>query len=169
MAESTQVKTAGMATVLINDGTTPTPLAYTLIYEEGDLSYTDVRYESNVVHDRFAIAGETQGRQTPGELSMTLRFLQFANENNGSTIIDVIERTNAWSAAVSTGGSGYQSFLHKVTITIEGTDDGDAADHVIVFNKVKLDYSYAEGDPHNTLTIEGIIYEIGTRTGDGPA
>ena len=168
MAESSQVKTAGHGSVQILDASTPTPKSYTLSYEEGDLSITDVQTESNVVHDRFSIAGETAGRQQPGELSMTVRFRQFANTTPGEdTLIDVIERTNNWSAAVSTGGSGYESFLHKVVVTVEGTDFGDQADHVWTFGRVKLDYSYAEGDPSNSLTISGIIYSVGTRTGQG--
>ena len=168
MAESSQVKTAGHGTVQIYDGTTPTPKSYTLSYEEGDLSITDVRTESNVVHDRFAIAGETAGRQTPGELSMTVRFRQFANTTSSEdTLIDVIDRTNNWSAAVSTGGSGYESFLHKIVVTIEGTDLGDLSDHTWTFDRVKLDYSFAEGDPHDTLTITGIIYSTGVRPGQG--
>jgi hypothetical protein len=168
MAESSQVKTLGHGTVTIEDGTTPTAKSYTLTYEEGDLSITDVRYDSNVVHDRYDIAGETKGAQQPGEMSLTVKFRQFANTTSSEdTLIDVIDQTNNWSSAVSTGGSGYESFLHKVTVTVEGTDLGDQADHTWTFGKVKLDYSYQEGDPYSTVTVTGIIYSTGVRAGQG--
>lgn len=167
MAESTQVKTAGMATLKIYDGTTPTRKEYTVTLEMGDFAYTEPESGSVPVRSPFLIVGETTGQQEPGEVSFTVKFTQFANTTSSEdSLIDVIERTNNWSSAVSTGGAGFQSFMHGLEYTVEGTDFNDQSDHVLDLGKVRLSRAYQAGE-QDSVTITGVIYEVGTRTGQG--
>jgi hypothetical protein len=78
---------------------------------------------------------------------------------SATTIIDVIEWTNTWSAGVSVASDAFEQKLHKVTLTVAGTGGG-----TVVMNSVLLTYDFAEGDP-DSLTINGEIYGAISRTG----
>jgi hypothetical protein len=77
-------------------------------------------------------------------------------------IWDAVNKTGAFASAVSTI-SGSDAFGLKITVTIEGTNFGDSADHTIVMNGVHCSIDFAEGDP-NTFTINGTVYGSITAT-----
>jgi len=162
MAESTVVKVRKDGTITIYDGAT-TPLSYTVAYEDGDFQASWPKRESVLIKDRGTIAGERYGDQPVGSLSFTCHMREFTDAAS-ATIVDVIQREAIWVAATSTGGTGYESFMHKVTMTCEGTDFGDSADHVLLFGKVKLNWSFAEGDP-NKISVTGEVWAAPTKTG----
>lgn len=164
MAESTVVKVAKDGTITITDGT-GTPLTYTTSYEDGDFTFTDPKPERLVIRDRGTIAGLRTTNQQVGSLSFSVHMRNFANANSTTTLLDVINFTNNWSSAVSTGGTGYEPNLVNITFTVEGTDLGDAADHTVTFTKVHLEADFAEGDP-NKINVTGEVYGTVTRTGE---
>jgi hypothetical protein len=45
----------------------------------------------------------------------------------------------------------------KITLTIEGTNFGDVADHTIVMSGVHCTIDFSEGDP-NSFSISGTVY-----------
>jgi len=52
---------------------------------------------------------------------------------------------------------------YKATWTIEGTDLGDASDHVIVLNDVAITLDLGEGEP-NTVSMSFTVYGSITMT-----
>jgi hypothetical protein len=163
MAESTVVKVRRDGTITILDGA-GSPLSYTVAYENGDLSYAEDKAGRIVIRDRGTIVGLRAGDDPVQSLSFSVHLRAFAITATNATLIDVIQRTGAWVAATSTGGTGFEQFLVTVKITVEGTDQGDSADHVATFAKVLLTYDVKEGDP-DTLNVKGEIYGGITRTG----
>lgn len=163
MAESTVVKNFTDGTILIEDGTPVTALDYTVAYEAGDFSASSPRDERTVIRDRGAIAGLRNTNEQVGSISFSVHMRQFT-DGTDETIIDMIERTGAFSAAVSVGGAAYEPFLHKVTFTVEGTDHSDSADHVMICSLVHLDWEFSEGDP-NVINVTGELYARPTFTG----
>lgn len=163
MAESTVVKVRRDGTITILDGA-GSPLSYTVAYENGDLSYTEDKAGRIVIRDRGTIVGLRSGDDPVQSLSFSVHLRSLAITATNATLIDVIQRTGAWAAATSTGGTGYEPFLCTVKITIEGTDLGDGADHVATFAKVLLTYDMKEGDP-DVINVKGEIYGGITRTG----
>jgi hypothetical protein len=63
-----------------------------------------------------------------------------------------VNRSGAWAAAVSTLGANADLYTLQIVITIEGTNFGDAADHVLTMNSCRCSIDFAEGDP-NSFTI----------------
>ena len=163
MAVSNVVKVRKDGTITITDGT-GTPLSYTVDYEDGDFQLSQPKRSSTTIRDRGVIAGERQADQPEGTLSFSVHFREFTN-GSATTLMDVIEKTGNWSAAISTGGTGYESFMVDVAFTVEGTDHGDSADHVATASKVKLEWSsFQEGDP-DKISVTGTIYGGVTFTG----
>jgi hypothetical protein len=70
---------------------------------------------------------------------------------------DIIRRQGSYAAAVSTLGSSADVYTLKLTLTVEGTDFGDASDHTIVLNDCECSVDFAEGDP-NSFTINFTVY-----------
>ena len=162
MAESTVAKVRKDGIITINDGTA-TPYTYTVAYEDGDFQASWPKRDSIAIRDRGTIVGERYGDQALGTLSFTVHMREFTDAA-AATIIDVIDRLGTWAAYVTTGGTGYESFMHGVTMSCEGTDYGDSVDHTLVFSKVKLSWAFAEGDP-NKISVTGEVWAAPTKTG----
>jgi len=85
----------------------------------------------------------------------------------GSTephLIDFIEGTGSYSAAVSTDAGEFEGNVREVVFTLEKTDSGDNADQVVTFPKVRLEWDFAEGQP-NVINVTGVILADPTYTG----
>ena len=158
MADSTTVKVRKDGTILIQDGAAHT---YTVAYEDGDFQASWPKRDSMAIRDRGTIVGERQGDQALGSLSFTCHMREFTSVS--MTIIDVIDKVQGWSDATSTGGTGYESFMHKLTFTVDDIVSG-VADHVLIFGKVKLSWAFAEGDP-NKVSVTGEVWAAPTKTG----
>ena len=166
MAESSVVKSRIDGTITITDGTSGTPLSYTVDIEgDGNFTSTSGKAEHVVVYDRGAIVGrrKTNDGIVTGSFSVNMRQFTDGTED---TIIDVIENTGNWSAAVTTTGPEFdvEGETKTMTYTSEGTDHGDSADHVQTFERVVFDWDYAEGDL-NTINVNFEGYSRPTRTG----
>jgi len=155
MAATTVVKTVCDGTIVINDGTAVTPLTYTVVLEQGNLSFTEKRDTYTDIIDRCEVVGSRKSGTTPGSLSFSV-FLTALTGSAESHILDMINATGSYSAAVSTDAGEYEGSIREVVFTMEGTDHGDANDHTITFPKVRLEYDIAEGQP-NVVNVTGTI------------
>ena len=166
MAESDVVKTRRDATIRFFDATAVTPLDYTFTVEEGSYQYTPGSPDRIVVRDRHAIAGLRKGADPIGQISFSIHFREFTNAVADGTAIDFLEARGAYAARVSTASAAYEFNLFDVEYTVEGTDHGDAADHVQTVTRCFGDWDFAEGD----LDIVNVTVEVyGTHTETGPA
>ena len=163
MAETTVIKTKCDGTIVLSDGTSPSPLTYTVALEAGDLSVTPLRFAYTDLYDRCELVGSRKNGVEPGSISFSVHMRQFTGGTDG-TIIDLIEGTGAYAARVSTDSGEFEGNVLKVTYTSEGTDFGDSSDHTIAFPKCRLFWDFAEGEP-NTIDITGTVLAAPTITG----
>ena len=160
---STVIKTRCDGTVVISDGTSPTPLSLTVTLEPGDFSCQPLRKVYTDLMDRCQLVGSRATGVEPGSLSFSVHHTAFTDGSAG-TLIDLIEGSGSFSARVSTDAGEFEGNVLQVAYTAEGTDHGDSADHVITFPKVRLFWDFAEGEP-NTVNITGTILAAPTITG----
>ena len=153
MAESLVSKTLRDGTIKIKDAS---GLVYEVTIEQGNFTVTPNKAGRTVIFDRHVIAGLRKAQDPIGSLSFTVSMRQFTHATD-ATIIDVMDRSGAWAAAVSVGGAAYEQFLVNVEAIVAGLIHGDSGDHQLTFAKVFLDWSFSEGDP-NTINVTGEVY-----------
>ena len=164
MAISAVVKNFRDGTILIEDGT-GTPLAVTVQYEAGDFSITGLN-ESNTDATTYLDRGELGSVRKTNRTFPTFSFsahMTDLSDATNKTLWDVVNKTGAFAAAVSTGGTSSDVYMLKVTFTVEGTNFGDSADHVLVLNNCHLALDFSEGDP-NSFSLSGTVYGAITAT-----
>lgn len=165
MAESTIVKTKCDGSIKILDGTAVTPLEYDVAFEAGDLSITLPGKTINSFLDRGKF-GATPSLRWGDEQAITFSFTAYLRDVSDGTdelLPDfLLDTDGAQSTAVgswvSTLGANAEVTTYTVRFTIEGTDHGDAADHVIELSFCTLSGSISEGDP-STISIEGVSHQ----------
>ena len=158
MAVSSVVKNFRDGTILIEDGT-GTPLAVTVQYEAGDFSITGLN-QSNTEATTYLDRGELGSVRKTSRTFPTFSFSAHMTDLSDATdklLYDAVNKTGAFSAAVSTGGTASDVYMLKVTLTIEGSNFGDSADHVMIMNNCHLSLDFSEGDP-NSFSLNGTIY-----------
>jgi hypothetical protein len=165
MAHSTIVKNFGDGSITIEDGTTPTALDHTDNFEQGDLTITGLKAtqrETTAYESRGTLKSVRHtGRTYPtGSFSLMLADL---SDGTDETLVDILLKQGAFSSAVSTLDANAEVYTVKITLTIEGTDHGDSADHTIVMDDVECTVDIAEGDP-NTVTVNFTVYGSVTMT-----
>ncbi len=163
MAESTVVKTYRDGTILLEDGA-GTPLSYTCTYEQGNFTFADPKTNRTTVRDRGAIVGLRQGDAQTKTFSFSVHMREFTNAAADGTLIDFIDQAGKYAYFTSTAGSAYEQKLCKVTLTVEGTDFSDGADHTLVLNNCFLSWDFAEGET-NVINVAGEVYGTYTKTG----
>jgi hypothetical protein len=158
MAASTVIKNLNDGTITLEDGT-GSPVTLVVPFSVGDFSLDGLAATLNEV-----TAYETRGTlntvrhtaRTYPTLSFSMQVADYADGTDG-TVLDFVRFANSYSANVSTLGANADVKTVKVTLTVEGTDHGDAADHTIVLDDVHVTASSSEGDP-NTVSISGTVY-----------
>ena len=165
MPEPLTIKTKCDGTIVLSDGTTPAALTYTVTLEPGDFECTPLRFAYTDLMDRCAIVGSRKSGVEAGSLSFSVHFRDFTGGTDGS-IIDFIDGRGAYAARVSTDAGEFEGNVLQVQLTVEGTNLGDSADHVVTFPKVRLFWSFSEGEP-DTVSITGTI--LADPTFSGPA
>ncbi len=165
MALSTVIKTNRDGSLQGADGT-GTPLTANVTFENGDVTITGIASNLNEV-----VAIESRGRfntirhaaRTYPEITFSAKVADLSEATTG-VFQDLVLGTGAHSARVSTLGSSRQEITLDLTLTIEGTDHGDAADQTIVLNDVFITFDFAESPESNALSFKGTVY--GAITGD---
>lgn len=165
MAASTVVKNLDDGSVSLGDGTTPNAVSLTVDFDQGDLSISGlmenqrevVVYESRGVRKSLR---HTSGSYPTGSLTIMLTDV---TDSTDATIIDFLLRQGSYSSNVSTTASTGDVYTINITLTVEGTDLGDNADHSITFADCACTLDVSEGDP-NTITINFTCYGSITMT-----
>lgn len=159
MALSSVVKNFRDGTLVISDATTPTPISLTVQYEAGDFSLSGAN-EGNTEVTTYLDRGDL------GSLRKTNRTFPSGSFTAHFTDIRSAEKTlwalATWSgpfAAALSSITGSDAKTYKSLVwTVEGTNFGDAADHILTLGDVRIDsVDVAEGDP-NSYTINFTVY-----------
>jgi len=164
MAISSVVKNFRDGTILIEDGT-GTPISVTVQYEAGDFSISGLNESNTDVTtylDRGDLGSVRKTSRTFPTFSFSAHMTDLSDATN-KTLWDAVNKTGAFASAVSTGGTASDVYMLKVTLTVEGTNFGDSADHVLIMNNCHLSVDFAEGDP-NSFTLNGTVYGAITAT-----
>jgi len=164
MAISTVGKNFRDGVILIEDGT-GTPLAVTVIYENGDFSgsgFMETQTDVTAYLDRGSKYSLRKTNQNFPTFTFTAHMTDISDATD-KLLWDIVNKTNAFSAAVSTDGAAADVYTLNVTLTIEGTDYGDSADHTIVLADCHLTIDVSEGDP-NAFSVSGTVYGAVTAT-----
>lgn len=155
MAISTVVKNFRDGTIVINDGTSPTPLTLTVQFETGDFSISGLNqgnYEITKYLDRGDLGSIRKTNRSFPTGSFTAHMTDLS-DNTDRLLWDAVNKTGAWASAVSTLGSTADVFALQLVLTVEGSNFGDATDHVLTLNNCHCSISFAEGDP-NSFTLD---------------
>lgn len=164
MAESTVVKIPKDGTITITDGTTPTAKSYTVAYEDGNFSSSQPKRERLVIRDRGTIVNVRETNEQTGTISFSVHMRNFTSEND-ATLVDVVEFTESWVDAVSTGGVGFEGEWVACAFSANaGTGAGEDQAHGLTFPKVIFDWEFSEGDP-NVINFTGMTVGRPTRSG----
>lgn len=157
MAISSKPKNFRDGTITISDGTTPTPLSLTVIYEAGDFSIDNVMQSQTEVEtylDRGSFHNVRKTNFAPATFTFTATMTDLSDATD-KLLWDAVNKTGAFALGVSKGDTDV--WLTQVLFTVEGTDFGDSADHTLTLDKCHLTISFAEGSP-NTFTINGTCF-----------
>ena len=154
MAASTVIKHLFDGTITIEDGTTPTAVSLTVPFTQGDFGASGLgstlreiaKYETR---GTFHSARYTARRYPSGSFTAMLADL---SDGTDGTLVDFALNQASYSANVSTLGASAEVYAVKLTLTIEGTDHGDSADHTIELDDCTLVVDVAEGEP-NLITV----------------
>jgi hypothetical protein len=160
MAESTVIKNFRDGTILIEDGTTPTALDYTVAYEAGDLSFDIGKDEIAVYRDRGQVASVRKTNQGLPTGSFTVHFRDLT-DGTDETLTDILDKKGAFASAVSTLGADADVYTVKLTFTI--AEPGTPPDHTIAFDDCYCTWSFAEGDP-SSCTVNWTCHGTVTQT-----
>lgn len=164
MAASTVIKNFRDGTIKLDDGTTPTPITLTVSLDAGDFSISGLN-QGNTEATTYLDRGDLGSVRLTNRSFPTFSFSAHMADLSDATdklLWNAINKDGAWAAALSTI-AGSDVYGLKVTLTIEGTNFGDTADHVLVLNGCHMSIDFAEGDP-NSFTINGTVYGTITAT-----
>lgn len=157
MALSSIIKNFRDGTITLEDAT-GTPISMTLALEAGDFSVDGFSqgvksYETTDYTDRGEYATSRKTNQTFPSFSLTAHMSDLSDATDRS-LFDIVTKGGAWASGVSTLGPAADVWAIKITLTIEGTDHGDSADHVFSMDDCICEISFAEGDP-NSFSLSG--------------
>lgn len=157
MAISTVVKNFRDGTIVINDGTSPTPLTLTVQFESGDFSISGLNqgnYEITKYLDRGDLGSIRKTNRSFPTGSFTAHMTDLS-DNTDRLLWDAVNKTGAWASAVSTLGSTADVYALQIVLSVEGTNFGDSTDHTLTLNNCHCSIDFAEGDPNSfTLNFE---------------
>jgi hypothetical protein len=164
MAASTVIKHLYDGSITVEDGTTPTAVSLAIPFTVGDLSL-DTLQESGRGVQAYQTRGSLHSVRLAAKEFPTVTFsaqLADLSDATDGTLVDFVLKQASYSANVSTL-TGSDVYAVKITLTVEGTDLGDTADHTITLDDVHCTMAIAEGEP-DTVTISGTVYGAVTMT-----
>lgn len=156
MPASTVIKNLNDGSITLRDGT-GTPVTLVVPFSTGDLSISGLAQKQNEVakyetRGTFHSARHTARTYPSGSFSF-----QIADYSDGTnqTVHDFVQAVNSYSANVSTLGTNADVYAIDIILTVEGTDHGDASDHVLTLTDCVCTLDISEGDPNTgTLNFE---------------
>lgn len=135
-------------------------------FDNGDLSIEGINRTLNEVlkfEGRGKIQGTNLGARMYPSISFTAKIAEFTNVTAG-VITDFLNRSNGYSAVVSSEGTNHPVDTIGMRYEIEGNSFGDDADSTVTLARVAYTYgiSESEGSP-TTISISGEV--LGAITG----
>jgi len=125
------------------------PITLTVQYESGDFSLTGSNqgnYDITKYLDRGDLGSVRKTARSFPTGSFSAHLTELSDATN-LTLWDAVNRTGAFAAAVSTLGANADVYTLNIVLTIEGTQFGDATDHVLTLNDCRCSIDVSEGDP----------------------
>lgn len=161
MPISTVVKNFRDGQLVFSDATTPSPLALTVQFEAGDFSISGLNeglVETTTYLDRGEFGTLRKTSRTFPSGSFTAHFTDLSDVAS-ATLYDLARWTGFFAAGVSSLGAASDAKTYKTLVwTCEGTNFGDAADHLLTLSDVRVtSVDIAEGDP-TSYTINFVVY-----------
>lgn len=154
MAVSSVVKNFRDGVITVSDATGGTPLSVTVQFEAGDLSLSGTN-QGNYEHTKYLDRGELGSVRKTNRMFPTGSFtchMTDLSDGSDKLIWDAVNKTGAFASAVSTLGANADLYTLDIVLTIEGTNFGDSADHVLTMDDCRCSIDFSEGDP-NSFTI----------------
>ncbi len=147
MAYSTIPKVRRDGTITLKDGGSAT---LEIAYEEGNITFEITKSDQTVLRDRGTITTVRKGDDQPaatGSFSAYMR--EFADQTNVGSILDFINKTNAYSGntTATTAGLYVEEYCVHIEYEVAGTSFGDDANHKATLNTCIATVSFTEGDP----------------------
>ena len=143
MAASTVIKHVTDGSITLEDGT-GSPVTLVVPFTSGDLSVDGLQHSLRAVQ-----AYQTRGtlhsvrlaaREVPSMSCSAM--LADVSDGTAGTLIDYCLKQGSYASNVTTL-TGSDVYAIKVTLTIEGTDLGDSADHTIQMDDVHVTVAVA--------------------------
>jgi len=153
-AESSYTKTSQHGSIVLSDAT-GTPVTLALSYDEGDLAIDGLsEYLNEVVfHQRRGKRTSiSNGERKVPTATLTIKCHNLVGSSTSApgTPLEFMTKKNSYSANTSTWKTVPYTF--KLTLTIEGTSFGDAADETVVLNDCFYTGGWGEGMDGNKLS-----------------
>jgi len=155
MAASTYIKnfTDGLFELL--DGT-GTPIVKAITLQNGDVAISGLKQGTQTIV-RYQGRGQYRtsrfGEFEPVSITITAQMANFTGGSATADPLDALRKAGAFAGAISTHGTSAQVMAYTARLTVEGTNFGDASDHILTATKVEIEsIDLAEGDP-NSYTI----------------
>lgn len=126
---------------------------YTVTKEEGNLAINVPGRERLDFLDRGALVGDVRYGDDQAVNGSFTAFFRDATDASAETLTDLVN----WSGHIastwtSTGGANAEVPTVDMQHTIEGSDHGDGADHVILVEDVSFDWAFQESQ-QSTLQV----------------
>lgn len=145
---STFVKNLNDGTINLADGT-GTPVTLDVPFSTGDLKISGLSETQQNV-SRYETRGQLNTvrhtSRTYPTGSFSFQLAEFSDATVG-TVADFVLKRNKYSGNASTLTSG-DVYCIDITLTVEGTDHGDSADHSVTLTECDCTFEFAEGDPN---------------------
>lgn len=155
---STIIKHFTDGTVTLKDGT-GTPVTLLVPFFMGDFSLSGLnqaRRATNVYEARGQLTGLRKGAKSFPTGSFSCQIADYSDASD-RTVLDFLNKQNSYSANKSTTEALGDVYTVDLVFTVEGTDLGDAADHVITIEDCDCSMDLANGEP-NSLTVSFTCY-----------
>ncbi len=162
--ESAIVKQWTDGSLVLSDGT-GSPVTLTVDLEVGDMSITGLGESHKDVrpyYSRGSLVSLRKGQDAHPSISFST-LMAALSDASATTVSDFLLRRNSYSANISTSTALGDVYTVDMALTIEGTDFGDGADHVITATDVHVTRDFSEGEP-NTIAFSGTVYGTVTET-----
>lgn len=150
--------------LVIQDGTSPTPLSIGIACQKGDLKWSRTK-EAKVVKNRGRLYEKTQGEEMVIPISFSGAFERLtAKPNEDPTPYEALHQEGPAAGWVSTLPNKLNSpFGVDLVFTLADVEGADAGgeNEIMTFEKFTIDkFDFAEGGDANEFTVTGSCLSI---------
>lgn len=136
--------------IKVQDGTTPTANSFTVVLEDGDLSWRAIPEPAVVIKDRQVLSHWRKGEEQPMEVSFTAIF-QSLSYHAATTLHDALTQTDGASGWASTKSD---TDVYTLDLVFTVSDPAGATPEILTFpDCANFQIEFAEGDPFDTYAV----------------